>query len=100
MFAQVVQGGTTPELRPEMDRIVNEMLMPALKDEPGFAGGLNLVDRETGNGMMIMLWETEEHANLAPSERGPNFLKARAEIASISTGNRSPITMWEVNAQV
>ena len=100
MFAQVVQGGTTPELRPQMDRIVNEMMMPALKEEPGFAGGLNLVDRQTGNGMMVMLWETEEQANLPPSQRGPGFLKALAEIAGISTGNRSPITTWEVNAQV
>ena len=55
MFAQVVQGGTTLEKRPEMDRIVNEMLMPALKEEPGFVGGLNLVDRQSGAGMMIML---------------------------------------------
>ena len=39
MFAQVVQGGTSLEKRPDMDRIVNEMLMPALKEEPGFDRG-------------------------------------------------------------
>ena len=100
MFAQVVQGGTTLEKRPEMDRIVNEMMMPALKEEPGFAGGLNLVDRQTGAGMMIMLWETEDQAKLPASERGSGFLKALAEIASISSGNRAPITTWEVNARV
>ena len=100
MFAQVVQGGTTPEKRPEMDRIVNEMLMPALKEEPVFAGGLNLVDRQSGAGMMIMLWETEDQAKQPASERGAGFLKALAEIASISSGNRAPITTWEVNARV
>jgi hypothetical protein len=30
MYAQLVEGGTTPELRQEMDRIVREELLPAL----------------------------------------------------------------------
>ena len=60
MYAQLVEGGTTPELRDRMDRIVREELLPALAVEPGFAGTLNLVDRETGKAMMLMLWETRE----------------------------------------
>ena len=46
MYAQVVQGGTTLEQRPEMDRIVVEELIPALQQEPGFQGAMNLVDRD------------------------------------------------------
>jgi hypothetical protein len=38
MFAQVIQGGTTPELRDEMDRIVREKMLPALQVEPGSSG--------------------------------------------------------------
>jgi hypothetical protein len=98
MYAQLVQGGTTPEKRMQMDRIVTEELVPALNEEPGFAGALNLVDRDTGNAMMVILWDTAEQANRALSEYGQRFLKALANIASISTGNRVPMSVWEVNA--
>jgi hypothetical protein len=100
MYAQLVQGGTTPDKRSEMDRIVTDELVPALHDEPGFAGALNLVDRETGNALMLILWETSDQANRSLSEYGQRFLKALASIAAISTGNRAPISIWEVNARV
>ena len=100
MYAQLVQGGTTPDKRREMDRIVTDELVPALHDEPGFAGALNLVDRETGNALMLILWETADQANRSLSEYGQRFLKALASIAAISTGNRAPISIWEVNARV
>jgi hypothetical protein len=98
MYAQVVQGGTTLEKRAEMDRIVVEDLIPALQEEPGFRDALNLVNRETGNGMMIILWDTKEQAERPLPEYGAAFLKALAEITTISTGNREPISTWEVNA--
>jgi hypothetical protein len=100
MYAQLVQGGTTPDKRTEMDRIVTDELVPALHDEPGFAGALNLVDRETGNALMLILWETADQANRSLNEYGQRFLKALASIAAISTGNRAPISIWEVNARV
>jgi hypothetical protein len=100
MYAQLVQGGTTPDRRSEMDRIVTDELVPALHDEPGFAGALNLVDRETGNALMLILWETADQANRSLSAYGQRFLKALASIAAISTGNRAPISVWEVNARV
>jgi hypothetical protein len=98
MYCQLVEGGTTPELRDRMDRVVREELLPALALEPGFAGTLNLVDRETGKAMMLMLWETREHAELPLGERGPAFLRALGAIMEISTGARAPISFWEVNA--
>jgi hypothetical protein len=100
MYAQLVKGGTTPDRRSEMDRIVTDELVPALHDEPGFAGALNLVDRETGNALMLILWETADQANRSLSAYGQRFLKALASIAAISTGNRAPISVWEVNARV
>jgi len=99
MYAQLIQGGTTPERRSEMDRIVTGELVPALHEEPGFAGALNLVDRETGNALMLVLWETEAQARRALGEYGGAFLRALAGIAAISTGNRSPMSVWEVNAR-
>ena len=38
MYAQLIEGGTTPQRRAEMDRIVTEELVPALKHEPGYSG--------------------------------------------------------------
>jgi hypothetical protein len=100
MHAQLIQGGTTPEQRTAMDRIVTDELIPALHEEPGFGGALNLVDRQTGNAMMIVLWETAEQAARPLAEHGQAFLRALASIAAITTGNRKPVSVWEVNARV
>ena len=99
MYAQVIEGGTTPERRDAMDRIVTDEMIPALEAEPGFAGAMNVVDRTSGNAMMIVLWNTEAQARRALAEYGGAFLKALAGIAAISTGTRRPISVWEVNAR-
>jgi len=100
MYAQLIQGGTTPEKRAEMDKIVTDELIPALHEEPGFSGALNLVDRESGNALMLVLWETAEQAARPLNEYGGRFLQALASVIAISTGNRQPMSVWEVNAQV
>jgi hypothetical protein len=99
MYAQLIEGGTNPARRTDMDRIVTDEMVPALEAEPGFAGALNLVDRDSGDAMMIVLWETETQARRSLSEYGGAFLKALANVAAISTGTRSPISVWEVNAR-
>jgi hypothetical protein len=99
MYAQLIEGGTTPDLRGQMDRLVTDEMLPALQAEPGFAGALNLVDRDSGNAMMIVLWDTEAQARRALAEYGGAFLKALAGIAGISTGTRRPISVWAVNAR-
>jgi hypothetical protein len=99
MHAQLIEGGTTPERRVQMDRIVTDELLPALGAEPGFAGALNLVDRDSGNALMIILWEDAAHARRPLSDYGNVFLKALANIAAISTGTRRPISVWDVNAR-
>jgi hypothetical protein len=98
-YGQVIEGGTTPECRTEMDAIVTDRLIPALEVEAGYAGALNLVDRDTGEAMMIVLWDEEAQARRPLPEYGPAFLKALAAIAGISTGQRKPIGVWEVNAR-
>jgi hypothetical protein len=99
MYAQVIEGGTTPEFRTEMDAIVTDRLIPALEAEAGYAGALNLVDRGSGEAMMIVLWDEEAPARRPLPEYGPAFLKALAAITAISTGQRKPIGVWEVNAR-
>jgi hypothetical protein len=99
MYAQLIEGGTPPARRTDMDRIVTDELVPALEAEPGYAGALNLVDRSSGDALMIILWNTEAQARRALSEYGGAFLKALANISEITTGTRRPISVWEVNAR-
>ncbi len=51
MYAQLIEGGTTPQRRAEMDRIVTEELVPALKHEPGYSGAF------TGTRNPISAWK-------------------------------------------
>jgi hypothetical protein len=44
MYAQLIEGGTTPGQRAEMGRIVTEHLIPALEAQPGYAGTINLAN--------------------------------------------------------
>jgi hypothetical protein len=99
MYAQVIEGGTTPDCRTEMDRVVTDQLIPALGAEPGYAGAMNLVDRESGEAMMVIIWDEEAQARRPLPEYGPDYLKALAAIMDISTGQRKPIGVWEVNAR-
>jgi hypothetical protein len=99
MYAQLIEGGTTPDRRPEMDRLVTDEMVPALEAEPGFAGALNLVDRDSGNAMMIVLWDSEAQARRPLADYGSAFLKALAGVAAISSGTRRPISVWQVNAR-
>ena len=99
MYAQLVQGGADLDHREEMDRIVCEEMLPGLEREPGYAGALNLVDRESGNAMMVTLWDTRADAELPIRDRGAAFLRALGSIAEISSGQRAPISVWEVNAR-
>jgi hypothetical protein len=96
MYAMVVQGGTTPDKRDEMNGAVTELLIPALRSEPGFRGAVNLEDRATGHGMMLTFWDTEDQALRRPS--GITFDEALAAILQISTGERAPMSCWHVNA--
>ena len=73
--------------------------LPALAQEPGYAGAMNLVDRDSGNALMLMLWETREHAELPVRDRGAEFLRALGSVTEISSGQRRPISIWEVNAR-
>jgi hypothetical protein len=48
---------------------------------------------------MIVLWDEEAQARRPLPEYDPAFLKALAAITAISTGQRKPIGVWEVNAR-
>ena len=62
MYAQLVRSRTTPQERAGVHPIVADELIPALQDQPGFAGALSLVNARTGDTIVIVLWHSAEQA--------------------------------------
>ena len=100
VYAQLVETGTMPDRRVELDRIVSDRLIPALKEERGLAGVLHLVDRETGDVLLIVLWESADQAQRLLNDRGPSLLEAYTSFAAVSTSARSRHSVWEVATRV
>ena len=60
MHARVVSMETLPMNVGEAVRIYQELVIPAAKEEQGFKGALMLTDSDTGEGVSISLWESED----------------------------------------
>ena len=98
MYAQIIESGTTPERIDELALAIRE-LVTALREQPGFSGLLNLVDRKTGSGLLVVLWETDDEVARPLVDCGAPMLKALAALAEISCGDPGPPTVWEVAAR-
>lgn len=83
MYAQLVRSRTTQK-RTDMHRIVSDELLPALRDEPGFAGALKLMNPRTAEGTMIVLSQSAEQARRTLS----------------ANGDHQPTSVWEVTLRV
>jgi heme-degrading monooxygenase HmoA len=60
MYARLAQVRIQPERIAEAIEIYRTSVVPALEQQPGFAGALLLTQPETGRGISITLWESEE----------------------------------------
>ena len=97
MYAQLIEGGTTPERRAETDRIVTDELIPALEAEPGYGGAMNLATRERRRVDDRSLANERPGASAArrvwrgvPEGAGPD----RGDLNRYAR----PISVWTVNA--
>lgn len=59
MYARVTTTQFSPYRLDEGIQIAREHTVPAAQQQSGFKGYLMLVDRSTGKGMTITLWEDE-----------------------------------------
>lgn len=100
MYARVVRSSTAPERRTELEQIVIAQVIPALRDELGFAGALSFVDPESGDSMLIVLWRTAEDAQRprAWHTRGARDAFLRLDAFSTERGER--VSVWEVDLRV
>ena len=59
MFARVTQLVVNPERLQHGSRAVEEHVIPALRMQAGYSGGLLLGNPESGKVLAVSLWETE-----------------------------------------
>ena len=97
MYARVVIGQYKPGKLDEGMQIYRESMLPEARQQKGFKGATALVDRSTGKGISITLWQTE--ADAQASGTGSAYLQAQlAKIASLLAAPPS-IEMYEVIVQ-
>ena len=78
-YARVLTATAQPGKTDELIGIARDSILPAARQQPGFKGGLWLVDRSTGKAIASTLWETE--ADLLAGETS-GFL--REQIAKVA----------------
>lgn len=75
MFARVTTTQGSPEQYDQTVRYIQEQLMPMLRQMPGIKGAFVLGDRQSGKGISITLWETEDAMNA--SAQAANQVRAQ-----------------------
>jgi hypothetical protein len=78
VFARVHVLRTTPEQHDVGLTIVQEQLLPWLRDSTGYRGLIRLADRENGKTLVITLWADEESLR-ASAEAGDQLSRLTAE---------------------
>ena len=68
MYARVTTTQFSPYRLDEAIHIAREQTVPAAQKQAGFKGYLMLVDRSTGKGLTITLWEGEEDREVTSAE--------------------------------
>jgi hypothetical protein len=99
MHAQLIETTTTPDRLDELSEVIRRELVVALRGQKGFSGALSLLDRETGTGLLVVLWETGQEAARPLVQCDAPLLAALAAVAEISNGALPPSTVWEVSAR-
>lgn len=79
MYARVTTFQIQPDKVDETNRIANESIMPAIKQQAGFKSFFGLQDRTTGKAILITLFETE-----ADMKAGVNNGFVQQQVAKIA----------------
>ena len=68
----------------EANHIVEDVIVPVLKEQKGFKGQFLLTQHDTGKAISINLWETE--ADLAAFETSPLYRELMGKLAGVLAG--------------
>lgn len=93
MFARVTTIQAPPESTEEAIIVTREKAIPQARQIAGFKGALSLVDRTTGKGLTITLWESEEA--LKTSDEAANQIRSDA-VAAVTGAEVVSVDRYEV----
>ena len=93
--------GSTDQIDEGVDKL-RDTTLPAVKQIDGFKGIVTLIDRQTGKGLTVTLWESEEA--LRASEEEANRLRREAADGLGATGEptveRYEVALYEVESPI
>jgi heme-degrading monooxygenase HmoA len=95
MFARVSTFHSASDRVEEATRYTEEKLIPVFRQMPGFKGWYTLLDRQTGKGLVISLWESEE-AMRASEERAAQL---RSQVTQDLPLQVQAVDRYEVTVQ-
>jgi heme-degrading monooxygenase HmoA len=96
MFARAVNVKFQSGKVDEASCIVQEVIVPVLKEQAGFRGQLLLVQRDTGKAVSLNIWETE--ADLTAFETSPLYRELMGKLAGVLAGPPA-VERYEVSVQ-
>jgi hypothetical protein len=96
LHARVVSMEMLPINVPEAVRIYQDRVLPAAREEEGFRGALMLTDPDTGEGLSISLWNSEEEMHASEASGFYHRKLSELDALFISTPVRKH---YEVSAQ-
>ena len=99
MHAQVIELQLEPERLELLERLIRSELVPALREQSGFCGALNLTDRGRGETLLVLLWETEAEAARTLARSVAPFAQAPATVKALLASRSCSVTVWEVAAR-
>jgi hypothetical protein len=99
MHAQVIELQLEPERLDELERLVRTELVPALREQSGFCGALNLTDRERRETLLVLLWETEDEAARTLAQCAAPSRLALSTVTDLLAARSCSVTVWEVDAR-
>jgi len=84
MFARAVNIQFQYDKVDEASRIVEEAIVPVLRERKGFKGQLLLTQPDTGKAISLNLWETE--GDLSAFEASPLYRELMGRLAGVLAG--------------
>jgi heme-degrading monooxygenase HmoA len=95
--ARVTSGSGSPERMDDTVRLYQEQQVPGMRQQPGFAGALLLMDRQSGKGISLTLWDSMEAAQAF--ERVSEGMRAQAT-QTMQIQQPPTVDLYEVAVQV
>ena len=80
MFARHVSINLKPNSAPEFNRIIENEILPLLREQKGFRDEIAFVAPERSLALGISLWDTQEDAEAYNLAGYPEVLKALSEV--------------------